>query len=87
MKCERCQAETQLRANWCPDSRRPLTMLCLVCWGDLQIWLKRPPKKLLLALSCWESAVLSEYKKDLLLEGDDGRVDHVRPMSFEGGDG
>ena len=67
MKCERCETETELRASWCPDSRRPLTMLCMVCWGDLQIWLKQPPRKL------WEG----------LLEGQDGRVDFVRPMGVE----
>ena len=65
MKCNRCEQESQAtrRVVWCPDSRRPLTYLCLVCWGDLQIFLKRPP--------------------DGLLEGQDGQVDHVRPMGVE----
>lgn len=48
MRCERCQrTETDLRHAYCPDSRRPLTLLCLLCWADLQIWLKQPPAKLL----------------------------------------
>lgn len=85
MKCNRCEKESDAlrRLVWCPDSKRPLTFLCLLCWADLQVWLKRPPKNLLLALNSFESAILSEYKKDLLLEGEDGRVDHVRPMGVE----
>lgn len=80
MKCERCETEADLHTVWCPDSRRPLTMLCLICWGDLQIWMKQPPKNLMLALHCWESAILTEHEKDLLLEGQGGEVDFVRPM-------
>lgn len=65
MKCERCQqSKKSLRPVQCPDSRRPLTLLCLLCWTDLQIWLVPPSTKLV----------------DTLLEGHDGEVDFVRPM-------
>jgi len=67
MKCNRCERDegnVLRRMVWCPDSRRPITYLCLVCWGDLQIWLKHPPARFM----------------ELLMSGEGGQVDHARPM-------
>ena len=76
MKCERCKrdedaiaeefgpaAQFDWRVVWCPDSKRPSTILCTLCWAELQVWLKPTPAKL-----------------QEVLEGQDGRVDFVRPM-------
>lgn len=86
MKCERCEREevnVLRRLVWCPDSRRPLTYLCLVCWGDLQIWMKRPPHQILedLGYKVPSGQVVHSFK--MHLEGEDGQVDHVRPMGVE----
>ena len=85
MKCNRCEKESDAlrRLVWCPDSKRPLTFLCLVCWGDLQIWLKRPPDELLEDLGYKVPSGYTVHSFEVLLEGEDGQVDHVRPMGVE----
>ena len=59
MKCERCQRDEEAiardfgprsqfdwRTVWCPGSRRAATILCTLCWAELQVWLKHPPARL-----------------------------------------
>jgi len=59
VKCERCQRDEQAilsdfgpasnfdwRTVWCPGSRRAATVLCTLCWAELQVWLKQPPARL-----------------------------------------
>ena len=65
MKCDRCDRDEESVARefgpearftwnnvWCPGSLHPRTLLCTLCWGDLQTWLKPSPKKLHKALAC-----------------------------------
>ena len=56
MKCDRCDAkEEAVRERWgdavaesfrrvtIPDSAIPERLLCIFCWADLLLWLRRPP--------------------------------------------
>ena len=51
--CDRCDCDvnlTGLRRVVCLDSRRPVTRLCLICWSDLQVWMRPTPAALRRAL-------------------------------------
>lgn len=44
MKCDRCQQEhLEVRTITVPDSQRVTTVLCVLCWGKHQLWLRTPP--------------------------------------------
>lgn len=50
-RCGRVPHAASLRRVYLPDSRRSQRRLCLVCWGDLVVWLKRPPSRRALAVA------------------------------------